>query len=296
MIQLLSSLTFPLFFLSPPKNLPIWSMRPGAFFLRPSPEVPAVAILSVDLLSLGRRSARPANVLLSTALSPLWGHPSKLLNSLWCTRGGWAGLWRCGPLSPGQSLVIRWVCNSVSDSGLVPGILYSLCTLGVSHCPTLCSRRCHCSWPHLPRSCAVHNKACVCESCSSMQNSPQHNQTIVRVIHILYTNNLCWNDIYVPYDIFNLDFWFWNLLIYLNLKNQCSDIRQKQRYSKASTLFSLIDRGLYYLNTLKFSSHIFVIYTCFLICLQNFKTMTYLTINCSWFQIRSFPCGQKKRT
>lgn len=201
-MQPLSLLTFPLFFLSPPKNLPIWSMRPGAFFLRPSPEVPAVAILSVDLLSLGQQSARPANVLLSTALSPLWQHSSKLLNSLWCIQGGWAGLWRCGPFNPGQSLVIRWVCNSVSDSGLVPGILYSLCTLGVSHCPTLCSRRCHCSWPHLPQSCVVHNKACVCESCGSMQNSPQHNQSIVTVIHILYTNNLCWNDIYVPYDIF----------------------------------------------------------------------------------------------
>lgn len=165
-INLLSSLTFPLFFLSPPKNLPIWSMRPGAFFLRPSPEVPAVAILDVYLLSLGRRSARPANVLLSTALPLLWEYPSKLLNSLWYIRGGWAGLWRCGPLNLEQSLEIRWVSNSVSDSGLMPGILYSLCTLGVSHCPTLFSRSCHCSWPHLPWSCVAHNKACVCKNCA----------------------------------------------------------------------------------------------------------------------------------
>lgn len=209
-----SSLTFPLFFLSPPKNLPIWSMRPGAFFLRPSPDVPAVAILDVDLLSLSQRSARPANVLLGTALSPLWGHPGKLPNSLWCIRGGWAGLWRCGSLSPQRSLAIRWVCNSVSDSGLVPGILYSLCTLGVSHCPSLCSRRCHCSPPHLPWSCVAHNKACVCESCSSMQNSFQHNQTIVIVIHILYTNNLCWNDMHVAYDHFYHHFLFWHLIFF----------------------------------------------------------------------------------
>lgn len=203
LMQLPSSLTFPLFFLSPPKNLPIWSMRPGAFFLRPSPDVPAVAILDVDLLSLGQQSARPAYVLLSTAPSPLWGHHSKLLDSLWCIRGRWAGLWRCGSVSLGRSLVIRWVRNSVSDSVSVPGILYSPCTRGVSHCPTLCSRSCHCSWPHLPRFCVAHNKACVCESCSSMQNSSRYNQTIVIEIHILYTNNLCWKDMCAPYENFS---------------------------------------------------------------------------------------------
>lgn len=38
--SLLSSpcfLTLPFLFLSPPKNFPIWSRRPGFFFLRPSP-------------------------------------------------------------------------------------------------------------------------------------------------------------------------------------------------------------------------------------------------------------------
>lgn len=136
----------------------------------------------------------------------------------------------------------------------MPGILYSLCTLGVSHCRTLCSRSCHCSWPHLPRSCVAHNKACVCESCSSMQNSPQHNQTIVIVIHILYTNNLGWNDMYAPCAafifIFYLNFFYW-------CQNPFSDIRH---IDIISALFS------FFLMSLNFRTMTFPYYSSLIKC------------------------------
>ncbi len=79
-------LTFPFLFLSPPKNLPIWSRRPGDLFFLPSPkglcpEVLAVAILGVALFG-DLQSGRPTNVLLNSIQSTLWGHSANLLDSL----------------------------------------------------------------------------------------------------------------------------------------------------------------------------------------------------------------------
>lgn len=45
-------LTLLLFFLSPPKNLLIWSMRPGFFFFLPSPKVLCPEVLAVAMLAV----------------------------------------------------------------------------------------------------------------------------------------------------------------------------------------------------------------------------------------------------
>lgn len=39
-------LTLLFLFLSPPKNFPIWSRRPGFFFLRPSPKAACAELLA----------------------------------------------------------------------------------------------------------------------------------------------------------------------------------------------------------------------------------------------------------
>lgn len=45
-------LTLLFLFLSPPKNFPIWSRRPGFFFLRPSPKAACAELLADAMLVL----------------------------------------------------------------------------------------------------------------------------------------------------------------------------------------------------------------------------------------------------
>lgn len=49
-------LTLPFLFLSPPKNFPIWSRRPGFFFLRPSPKAACAELLAdaMAVVAVGR--------------------------------------------------------------------------------------------------------------------------------------------------------------------------------------------------------------------------------------------------
>lgn len=45
-------LTLLFLFLSPPKKFPIWSRRPGAFFLRPSPKAACAELLADAMVVL----------------------------------------------------------------------------------------------------------------------------------------------------------------------------------------------------------------------------------------------------
>lgn len=137
--------TLLLFFLSPPKNLLIWSIRPGFFFFLPSPkplcpEVLAVAMAAADV-DLSLLSPKPTVPTPSCVLL--------LHQSVW--RSGGSCLWRCHHLGPPRGTVGHWESGrregrvrEVHGSGSAPGI-----HLGFRGCVS--HRRGHCSASPRPR-------------------------------------------------------------------------------------------------------------------------------------------------
>lgn len=99
--------TLLLFFLSPPKNLLIWSMSPGFFFFLPSPKVLCPEVLAVAMLSVAEVGwSWPLSIYLivlfwassqPTVATPSSADPPGWYPALLTLRGC---LWRCRPLSP----------------------------------------------------------------------------------------------------------------------------------------------------------------------------------------------------
>lgn len=86
---------------------------------------------------------------------------------------------------------MRWVCNSVSDSGPVPGILSSPCVPAEGVTTLLSDKRsCYCSSPHLPQLGPSTTRPVYEKEAERCEERLQHNQTIVVMTHVHYTNSL----------------------------------------------------------------------------------------------------------
>lgn len=99
-------LTLLLFFLFPPKNLLIWSIRPGFFFFLPSPKALCPEVLAVAMLAaaaVGGVDLSVYSVVLFQAIpkltvpKPVSAAPSGWFAAHLTLRGC---LWRCHPLGP----------------------------------------------------------------------------------------------------------------------------------------------------------------------------------------------------
>lgn len=95
-----------LFFLSPPKKLPIWSMSPGFFFFLPSPKVLCPEVLAVAMPMVAKLG-RGWPLFLSQQFSAHRTNTLLLLHS--AVQLFWCHLWRCCSPSPGAPWEMRRV-------------------------------------------------------------------------------------------------------------------------------------------------------------------------------------------